>query len=58
MGMFVEMLGLPPRSFVDRAKRRKFFDDGGQLKQQAGKQYKAGIKSIKSTLVCKDRLFV
>jgi hypothetical protein len=57
--MFVEMLGNPPKTLVDRAKRKKFFEDNCQLKQlNSGKSYKPNIKSIKSTLMCKDKQFV
>lgn len=57
--MFVELLGNPPKNLIDRAKRRKFFDDSCQLKTQPnGKVYKPGSKPLKSVLVCKDKQFL
>lgn len=59
IGMFVEMLGLPPKSLIDRAKRKKFFDADGHLKPAtSGRSYKANNKSVKGHLMCKDKNFI
>jgi dual specificity tyrosine-phosphorylation-regulated kinase 2/3/4 len=62
LACIMEICGLPPKSVLEQASRRKvFFDSAGALRMVAnsrGKKRRPGSKDLSAVLRCSDALFV
>jgi serine/threonine protein kinase len=61
IGLMVELVGTPPTSLLSRSRRKKFFDEQGELKNvqdATGKIYRPATKILGSVVECANQDFI